>query len=182
MLHAAVLGTYAAPLRMLVRSYAWIYLVVCAGAALPGQNAMCSESPFAAACYAGAESSGGVDRKTCRVLLYAAVCCACAVTSGGLAILMCRALIYAAGCCASLSAPASCGLIIMACQVSIHAAVLCLPCGDWQALYTDMPRADTRCSMLLLRCSAWQLGSVGILLGYMPPSAVAGMRFSHPFS
>ena len=32
----------------------------------------------------------------------------------------------------------------------------CLPCDDRQALYADVPRADTRCSVLLLRCSAWQ--------------------------
>ena len=102
-----------------------IYLVVCAGVAVPGQNAMCSESPLAAACCAGAESSGGVDRKMCRVLLYAAVCCACAVTSGGLAILMCRALIYAAGCCASLSAAATGRPSILICHTLIHAAVCC---------------------------------------------------------
>ena len=40
-LHAALLGTYAAQLRMLVRSYAWMYLLERAGAAVQGQNAMC---------------------------------------------------------------------------------------------------------------------------------------------
>ena len=96
-----LLGTYAAQLRMLVRSYAWMFLVVCAGGAVSGQNAMCYESPFAAVCCACTASSGRLDRMMCPSLMYAAVRCASAVTSGWLAMIMCRALIDAAVCCAS---------------------------------------------------------------------------------
>ena len=122
--HAAVLGTYAASLRMLVRSYARMYRVVCAGTAVPGQKAMCNELPFAAACCAGAESFGGLaDRKMCRALMYAAARCAFAVTSGGLAIIMCRALIDAPVCCACPAMTG--GLAIMMCRARIYAAVCC---------------------------------------------------------
>ena len=49
-------------------------------------------------------------------------------------------------------------LAIMMCRALIDAAVSCAwPCGDGQALFTDMPRADRCCSVLLLRGSAWQL-------------------------
>ena len=81
-----------------------MYLVLCAGAAVPGQNAMCYELPFAAACCAGAKSFGGLDRKMCSALMYAAARCACAVTFGGLAIIMCPAQIDAAVHCASAAA------------------------------------------------------------------------------
>ena len=66
MLHAAVIGTYAAPLRMHVRRYAWIYSMVCACAAAPHTNAMCYESPFAAVCFACAEAKGSLYWCTTR--------------------------------------------------------------------------------------------------------------------
>ena len=159
-----------------------MYLVVCAGAAVLGQNAVRYESPFAAACCAGAESSGGlaqkdVSRANVRGRLLHLRCDVQRARHNNVprADRCCRVL------CQRFGVRRTHRKDVPSADM-IRCSVLCLPCGDWQALYTDMPRADTRCSMLLLRCSAWQLGSVGILLGYMPPSAVAGMRFSHPFS
>ena len=58
-----------------------MYLVVCAGAAVSGQNAMCYETPFAAACCACAESSGGLAIMMCHAQEDAAVCCASAAAS-----------------------------------------------------------------------------------------------------
>ena len=85
--YAGVHGTYAIPLRMLVRSYAWMYLVLCAGAAVPGQNVLCCVSQFAAVCCTSAVTSGGLAIMMCRALIVAAVCCACPAMTGGLAIM-----------------------------------------------------------------------------------------------
>ena len=81
----------------------------------------------------------------CRALIDAAVCCACPAMTGWLAIMMCRALIDGAVCCASSAASGELAIMML--------------CGDGQTLYTAMPRADIRCSVLLLRGSAaaWQL-------------------------
>ena len=79
-LHAAVLGTYAAPLRMLVRSYAWMYLVVCAGAAVPGRNAMSYGRHTLQRAVQALSRPACSTEWMCRALIHAAVCCACSVT------------------------------------------------------------------------------------------------------
>ena len=76
--------------------------------------------------------------------------------TGGLAIMMCHARIDAKVCCDS--AAASDGLTIMMCQAPIYAAVCCAgPAATGRPSYTDVSRADIRCSVLPLRCSACSL-------------------------
>ena len=76
-----------------------MYLVVCAGAAVPGQNVMCCESQVAAVCCTFVVTSGGLATMMCRAPIDAAVCCACPAMTDELAIMMCSAPIDAAVCC-----------------------------------------------------------------------------------